>query len=90
LIASTVNLTSADVKGVPSCQRTPGRSFHVTSIPPSARITTPPFSGVGISEASNGTTFIASSVVTSPSTTHDCTSSRMCVLNRLSVSGSRS
>jgi hypothetical protein len=35
LMASTVNLTSADVCGFPSCHFTPGRSFHVTSMPPS-------------------------------------------------------
>ena len=79
LMASTVNFTSAEVCGLPSCHFTPGRSFQVTSIPPSGRSTTPPFSIVGISVASTGTGFIFSSFVTSPSTTHDWMSSRMCV-----------
>ena len=89
-MASTVNFTSAEVCGVPSCHRTSGRSFQVTSIPPSVRSTTPPFSSVGMEAASSGTTSIFSFVVTRPSTTQVSMSSRMCVLKRFSVSGSRS
>ena len=59
-------------------------------MPPSLRSTTPPFSIVGTEAASSGTIVIDSSVVTSPSTTQVSMSSRMCVLKRLSVSGSRS
>ena len=59
-------------------------------MPPSLRSTTPPFSSVGIDAASSGTMFIFSSVVTSPSTTQVSMSSRMWVLKRFSVSGSRS
>ena len=69
LMASTVNFTSADVCGVPSCHFTPGRSFQVTSIPPSGRSFTPPFSSVGISLASTGMTFMCSSDVVRPSMT---------------------
>jgi hypothetical protein len=90
LIASTVNLTSADVNGTPSCHFTPSRSFHVTSIPPSARSRTPPLSSDGTSAARSGTTFIFSSVVVRPSMTQVWMSSRICVLKRFSVSGSRS
>ena len=43
------------------------------------RTVTPPLATVGISVASSGTTRICSSLVTSPSTTHDSMSSRMCV-----------
>ena len=89
-MASTVNFTSAEVCGVPSCHFTSGRSFQVTSMPPSLRSTTPPFSMVGTDAASSGTTSIFSLVVTSPSTTQVSMSSRMWVLKRLSVSGSRS
>ncbi|MEZ5417741.1 MAG: hypothetical protein R2708_10395 [Vicinamibacterales bacterium] len=89
-MASTVNFTSAEVWGVPSCQRTSGRSFQVTSMPPSGLSTTPPLSSVGTSDASSGTTSIFSLVVTRPSTTQVSMSSRMCVLKRFNVSGSRS
>ncbi len=57
---------------MPSCQCHPGRSFQVTSMPPSGRSTTPPFSSVGTSAASSGITCIFSSVVTSPSTMQVC------------------
>jgi len=81
---------SADVNGWPSCHVTPGRNRQVTSIPPSARSCTPPFSIVGTLTASSGTTCMRSSVVVSPSTMQVWMSSRMWVLKRLSVSGSRS
>ena len=77
-------------EGTPSCHVTPGRSVQVTSMPPSGRSRTPPFSSVGTSVASSGITFICSSVVVRPSTMQVWMSSRMCVLKRLSVSGSRS
>ena len=59
LMASTVNFTSAEVSGVPSChvdvrpqlpRRRPSRRRRAS--------TTPPFSSVGTSDASSGTTFI--------------------------------
>ena len=59
-------------------------------MPPSLRSTTPPFSTVGIDAARSGTIVIFSSVVTRPSTTQVSMSSRMWVLKRLRVSGSRS
>jgi len=49
---SHVNTTSAAVKGCPSCQTTFRLSFHTTDSPSRA---TPPFSTLGISCASTGT-----------------------------------
>ena len=49
--ASQVCLTSAEVNGVPSDQRTSGFSFQVTVVRSSE---TPPFSSVGSSAASCG------------------------------------